>query len=72
MVDIVRAIRKVVPPSFCVGIQLNSVDHQQTAVSDDTLEQISVITKEKVDFLEISGGTYENPKVPSRLKHAFH
>ncbi|KAK1999480.1 NADH:flavin oxidoreductase/NADH oxidase [Colletotrichum falcatum] len=61
VVDIIRAIREVVPKTFCVGIKFNSVDHQSQAELDACIEQLKLITEAGVDFLEVSGGTYEDP-----------
>lgn len=63
VVDIIQAIRAVVPKGFCVGIKLNSVDHQSKTELAECLEQLSEIDAAGVDFLEVSGGTYENPTV---------
>lgn len=69
VVDIIKAIRAAVQPSFCVALKLNSVDHQaglDPAASTelkDVLEQAKLICDTGVDFLEISGGSYENPVV---------
>ncbi|KXH26183.1 NADH:flavin oxidoreductase/NADH oxidase [Colletotrichum simmondsii] len=61
VVEIIRAIREVVPKTFCVGIKFNSVDHQSQSELDDCIEQLKLITDAGVDFLEVSGGTYEDP-----------
>ncbi|KAF9872018.1 NADH: flavin oxidoreductase/NADH oxidase [Colletotrichum karsti] len=61
IVDVIRAIRKAVPKEFCVGIKFNSVDHQSQAELSGCIEQLKLITEAGVDFLEISGGTYEDP-----------
>lgn len=63
VVDIVRGIRDVVAEKFCVGIKLNSVDHQSPEKLNDCIEQIRLIVDAGVDFVEISGGTYGDPKV---------
>ncbi|KAG6041481.1 hypothetical protein E4U41_004058 [Claviceps citrina] len=60
VVDILQAVRKVVPRVFCVGIKLNSVDHQSANELDDCIEQLADIVAAGIDFLEISGGSYEN------------
>jgi len=44
-------------------VKLNSADHQSPTGLQVGLEQIELINAEKIDFLEISGGTYEDPKV---------
>ncbi|KAF2187727.1 flavin oxidoreductase [Zopfia rhizophila CBS 207.26] len=63
VIDIIRAIRKEVPASFCVGIKLNSADVAGSENLEESLEQIGLIAQEQVDFLEISGGSYENPRM---------
>ncbi|KAJ4159555.1 uncharacterized protein LMH87_008453 [Akanthomyces muscarius] len=61
VVEVIDAIRNVVPKTFCVGIKLNSVDHQSQKELAECIEQLEDICREGLDFLEISGGTYENP-----------
>ncbi|OAA60077.1 Aldolase-type TIM barrel [Cordyceps fumosorosea ARSEF 2679] len=61
VVEVIRAVRAAVSPKFCVGIKINSVDHQSPGELKDCLEQLTEITNAGVDFLEISGGNYENP-----------
>jgi 2,4-dienoyl-CoA reductase-like NADH-dependent reductase (Old Yellow Enzyme family) len=57
VVEIIRAIREATPQGFCVGIKLNSVDHQSKEALADCMVQLDEIRKAGVDFLEISGGT---------------
>lgn len=75
--DIIRAARAVTPEGFTIGIKLNSVDHQSDSALKDCIEQLRVITEAGIDFLEVSGGTYEDPVVslikPFRFRNrAFH
>lgn len=58
---IIRETRAVTPKGFCVGIKLNSADSQTHDNIEEVMEQIGLIVDAGVDFLEISGGTYENP-----------
>ncbi|KAJ5042266.1 uncharacterized protein L3040_004819 [Drepanopeziza brunnea f. sp. 'multigermtubi'] len=58
---IVRGIRRATSPEFCIGIKLNSVDASSSESLDDVMEQVQLIEAAGVDFLEISGGTYERP-----------
>lgn len=69
VLDIIQAIRDVVPPTFCVGIKLNSADHQ-SGNFEDVMMQIALIVEAGIDFLEISGGTYENPTMTIGVKSA--
>lgn len=67
VVDIINATRAVVPKTFCIGVKLNSTDHQATGQASsspqfqDVLKQAVCIAEAGADFLEISGGSYENP-----------
>ncbi|KAK8116057.1 hypothetical protein PG984_012559 [Apiospora sp. TS-2023a] len=61
VVDIIQAMRAAVPPGFCIGIKLNSADHQSPAELEACLAQLRLIAEAGVDFVEVSGGTYENP-----------
>ncbi|KAK2604169.1 hypothetical protein N8I77_007120 [Diaporthe amygdali] len=61
VVDIIRAAREVTPKGFTIGIKFNSVDHQSESALKDCIEQIEVIREAGIDFLEVSGGTYEDP-----------
>jgi 2,4-dienoyl-CoA reductase-like NADH-dependent reductase (Old Yellow Enzyme family) len=60
---IIKGTRAVTSPEFCIGIKLNSADvaDQGTSDVDATLTQIGLIAAAGIDFIEISGGTYENP-----------
>lgn len=62
-VEVVKAVRARVPSGFAVGIKLNSADAQHAGSLEESLEQIGLIIEAGVDFLEISGGTYEDPQV---------
>ncbi|GAB0134274.1 hypothetical protein EsDP_00002653 [Epichloe bromicola] len=61
VVEILQAVRRVVPKEFCVGIKLNSVDHQSAKELDGCIEQLEDMVAAGIDFLEISGGSYEDP-----------
>jgi 2,4-dienoyl-CoA reductase-like NADH-dependent reductase (Old Yellow Enzyme family) len=63
VVDIIKAVREAVPKTFCVGIKLNSADFRNKEQLAACIEQLEDITGAGVDFLEISGGSYEDPEV---------
>lgn len=69
IVEIVHAIRAVTPSTFCVAIKLNSADHQSPSELQDCLVQLKDIAAAGVDFIEISGGSYENPTVSVLRAH---
>lgn len=60
----VSAVRKKVGSGFPVAVKLNSSDFQKGGFSfDECLEVIGWLNEEGVDFLEISGGSYEQPSM---------
>ncbi|OAR02828.1 hypothetical protein LLEC1_01603 [Akanthomyces lecanii] len=64
VVDIIHAIRAVVPPRFCIGIKLNSADFKndiEEVEKDDYIVQLREIIDAGVDFVEISGGSLADP-----------
>ncbi|KAF4976015.1 hypothetical protein FZEAL_7271 [Fusarium zealandicum] len=67
VIDIIKAIRAIVPSTFCVGLKFNSADHQSSKTDgastelQDCLDQATMLAEAGLDFLEVSGGTYENP-----------
>jgi 2,4-dienoyl-CoA reductase-like NADH-dependent reductase (Old Yellow Enzyme family) len=68
VIDIIKAVRAAVPATFCVGLKMNSADHQPSGDVDeselrDCIEQAVLIAEAGIDFLEISGGSYEKPEV---------
>ncbi|KAJ5812389.1 hypothetical protein N7474_008690 [Penicillium riverlandense] len=65
ILEIIHQIRSVVPASFCVGIKLNSADHNASHF-EDIMTQIQLFNDAGVDFLEISGGSYEDPTMMGR------
>jgi 2,4-dienoyl-CoA reductase-like NADH-dependent reductase (Old Yellow Enzyme family) len=51
-------------PGFSVSVKLNSADFQKGGFSfDDCLAVIDILDTLNVDFVEISGGNYEQPKM---------
>ncbi|OBT60999.1 hypothetical protein VE03_09728 [Pseudogymnoascus sp. 23342-1-I1] len=65
VLEIIRQTRAVVPKTFCIGVKLNSADHNASDF-EDTMRQIELFAEIGVDFLEISGGTFENPTMMGR------
>ncbi|KFY16822.1 hypothetical protein V492_01062 [Pseudogymnoascus sp. VKM F-4246] len=60
---IFRAVRNATSKDFCIGIKMNSVDVGSSDSLADTMEQIKLVADCGIDFIEISGGTYENPEM---------
>ncbi len=61
LVEIIRAIRDRVNSDFIVGVKLNSADFQKGGFDIADSEQVvDWLNAEAVDFVEISGGSYES------------
>ncbi|KAK0855645.1 hypothetical protein LTR02_013757 [Friedmanniomyces endolithicus] len=59
--DIARAVRARTSPSFILGIKLNSVEFQAKGFdSAEAKELCSLLERDRFDFVELSGGTYES------------
>ena len=71
IVDVAKAIRAATPAGFCVGLKFNSADHQSPKELEEVLEQITLIAEVGLDFLEVSGGSYENPSVSVPSIHSY-
>jgi len=64
LLDIVRAVRAAVGPDFPVSVKLNSADFQKGGFDfRDSLTVVKWLEQASVDLIEISGGTYEQPKL---------
>lgn len=65
VVEIIHAVQEAVKgkDKFCVGIKLNSVDHQSKGELKDCIAQMRLIADAGVDFIEVSGGSFEDPQV---------
>ena len=61
LLEIIRAIRDRVNSDFIVGVKLNSADFQRGGFDIADSEQVvDWLNGEAVDFVEISGGSYES------------
>ncbi|KAL7968809.1 FMN-linked oxidoreductase [Trichoderma sp. SZMC 28014] len=63
VVDIIKRIRAEVPKPFCIALKINSTDYQGEAGIAQMIEHLSLFEKAGIDFLELSGGTYEDPQM---------
>ena len=64
LLDAVKAVRAAVGPNFPVAVKLNSADFQKGGFDfADSLQVAQWLEAAGVDLLEISGGTYEQPKL---------
>jgi len=64
LIETLRAVRSAVGADFPVGVKLNSDDFRKGGfTNEDCLEVVRLLNDETVDLLEISGGTYEQPRL---------
>ena len=64
LLDVVRLVREAVGPEFPVAVKLNSADFQKGGFAfEDSLQVAQWLEEASVDLIEISGGTYEQPKL---------
>ena len=64
LLDIVAATRKQVGAKFPICVKLNSADFQKGGFEfEDSLTLVQWLEAASVDLIEISGGTYEQPKL---------
>ncbi len=64
LLEVVRCVRQSVGSDFPVALKLNSADFQRGGFSHEEAIQVAGwLNDEGLDLLEISGGTYEQPKL---------
>ena len=64
LLEVVRAVRKAVGADFPVALKLNSDDFRKGGFSnDECVEVVRWLNDESLDLLELSGGTYEQPRL---------
>lgn len=62
VLNIYRAIRLEVGENFPVAIKLNSADFQKGGFTEEeSMQVVEALAQAGIDFIEISGGNYENP-----------
>lgn len=67
LLEIVRATRRAVGADFPIAVKLNSDDFRTGGFSaEDSLAVVRMLGAEGIDLLELSGGTYEQPRLLGR------
>ncbi|MBF7073005.1 NADH:flavin oxidoreductase/NADH oxidase family protein [Glaciecola sp. MH2013] len=65
--DVFYGVRKACGDDFIVGIKLNSADFQRGGFDvDDAIEVVKRLNETNVDFIELSGGSYEAPAMQGK------
>jgi len=64
LLEVVRAVRRAVGRDFPVALKLNSDDFRKGGFTNvECVEVVRWLNDESLDLLELSGGTYEQPRL---------
>ncbi len=64
LIEVVRRVRARVSDRFAVGLKLNSADFQKGGFDEsESMSLLEELDREALDFVEISGGTYESAQM---------
>jgi len=64
LLAVVASVRAAVGPDFPVAVKLNSADFQKGGFAfEESLQVAQWLQEASIDLIEISGGTYEQPKL---------
>lgn len=67
LLDVIKAVRSEVKPDFAVAVKLNSADFQRGGFDvEDAAKVVTMLSALDVDFIELSGGSYEAPAMQGR------
>lgn len=67
LLTVVQAIKQRVSDSFSVSVKLNSADFQRGGFDvDDAQAVVKMLEDHQIDFVELSGGSYEAPAMQGR------
>jgi 2,4-dienoyl-CoA reductase-like NADH-dependent reductase (Old Yellow Enzyme family) len=62
LLEVIKAVRALVAPQFCVAVKLNSADFQRGGFAEaDAKQVVQLLNEQAVDLVERSGGSYEAP-----------
>ena len=69
LIEVVKAVRAAVSPSFAVAVKLNSADFQRGGFSaEDASEVVEMLNGLGLDLIELSGGSYEAPAMQGEAR----
>ncbi|MEO1488748.1 MAG: NADH:flavin oxidoreductase/NADH oxidase family protein [Pseudomonadota bacterium] len=64
LLNVIEQSRAAVGPEFPISVKLNSADFQKGGFAfEDSLQVVAWLQERGIDLIEISGGTYEQPKL---------
>ncbi|CEI70299.1 unnamed protein product [Fusarium venenatum] len=61
LTEVIAAVRNVLPVGTCIGVLVSVVEEKDDEDLQDRLRQLDAIMEAGVDYLHISGGTFEKP-----------
>jgi 2,4-dienoyl-CoA reductase-like NADH-dependent reductase (Old Yellow Enzyme family) len=66
--EVIRAVKKSTNPGFIVGVKINSADFQRGGFqSEDLRWVVEHLNDLGLDFIELSGGSFESPTMMGKL-----
>lgn len=69
LLTVVKKVRAVVSKNFIVAVKLNSADFQRDGFQlEDAKQVVKMLEQYAVDFIELSGGSYEVPAMQGATK----
>lgn len=69
LLEVIRAVRASVSPSFSVSVKLNSADFQRGGFDEtDARAVVEMLNTLPIDLLELSGGSYEAPAMQGEAR----
>lgn len=64
LLEVYKNMRAKVGAKFPIGVKLNSADFQKGGTTEEeSMQIIDMLEKVGIDLIEVSGGTYEKPKM---------
>lgn len=64
LLQVVTEVREAVGPAFPIAVKLNSADFQKGGFAfEDSVQVAQWLEQASIDLIEISGGSYEQPKL---------
>ena len=67
LLNVVEAVKMACEPKFSVSVKINSADFQRGGFDvDDARQVVKMLEEYNIDFVELSGGSYEAPAMQGR------
>jgi 2,4-dienoyl-CoA reductase-like NADH-dependent reductase (Old Yellow Enzyme family) len=66
VLEVIRTVREATPDGFGIAIKINSADFQRGGITEEeSMDTVLSLGEEGLQFIEVSGGTYEAPAMMS-------